>query len=269
MNKTITCNKKVFGTYEWAEKTINIIDGCRHDCKYCYSKSMAVRFKRLTADSWKDERLRNNSAPVYVKRIEGTIMYPSTHDIHPLHIDTHIECIDRILRQGNRLLIVSKPHLACIKTICSAFNCYRDKILFRFTIGSADSATLKFWEPGAPDFQERLAALKYAHSRGYKTSISCEPMLDDKIFGVISEVYEYVTDAIWLGKANRLITRLKVNGAGDNKTLKQAQRLIAWQSDEKITRLYEELKNDRKIKWKESIKAVVGLEIPTEKGLDI
>ena len=41
----------VFGTYEWAVKNFNIVSGCSHNCKYCYSKEMAIRFKRKTPDS--------------------------------------------------------------------------------------------------------------------------------------------------------------------------------------------------------------------------
>jgi len=45
--------------------------------------------------------------------------------------------------------------------------------------------------------------------------------------------------------------------------------LLQSQSDERILSLYEKLKDHPKIKWKESIKKVVGLQIPTEAGLDI
>ncbi|MCP3681324.1 MAG: hypothetical protein GY861_01415, partial [bacterium] len=31
-------NTNVSGTFEWAKYTVNFIDGCKHDCKYCYAK---------------------------------------------------------------------------------------------------------------------------------------------------------------------------------------------------------------------------------------
>lgn len=40
-------------------------------------------------------------------------------------------------------------------------------------------------------------------------------------------------------------------------------------SDEWIMELYSRYNDDGKIKWKESIKKVVGLEIPVKKGLDV
>lgn len=259
----------VFGTYEWANETVNIIDGCKHDCKYCYSKAMAIRFKRKTPANWKEEKIRNNGSLNYSKKVDGTIMFPSSHDIHPEHLSYHIDFIERLLEHGNRLLIVTKPHFDSIKTICEQFIDYRDKILFRFTIGSINSDILKFWEPGAPDFNERLKVLKYAFNKNFQTSVSCEPMLDNNIVGVIDAVYPFITDSIWLGKANYLIKRLKFNKADDHLTMKKALQLLNWQSDDNIQDLYDIYKDDAKIKWKESIKSIVGIKIPIQSGLDI
>jgi hypothetical protein len=40
------------------------------------------------------------------------------------------------------------------------------------------------------------------------------------------------------------------------------------QSDEWIVELYNKFKDNPKLKWKESIKKIVNIEIPTIKGLD-
>jgi len=117
---------------------------------------------------------------------------------------------------------------------------------------------LNFWEPNAPDFEERLESLKYAFNAGYQTSISCEPMLDDKIDQVITQVSPYVTETIWLGKPNKLNERLSMNGfKNDQLTMGEAQRLKLLFSDEYILELYDRHKNNPKIMWKDSIKKVV------------
>jgi DNA repair photolyase len=139
--------------------------------------------------------------------------------------------LSNVFRPGNQVTIVTKPHLDCVKAICAEFPDYKDKILFRFTIGSSDSNTLKFWEPNAPDFAERLESLKYAFSEGYQTSVSCEPMLDDNIGDVIDQVSPFVSDSFWLGKANQLRSRLAFNGENDPITRRRADQLIEWQSD--------------------------------------
>ena len=37
---------KTHGTQEWSVKTVNCCTGCSHDCRYCYAKGMAVRFRQ-------------------------------------------------------------------------------------------------------------------------------------------------------------------------------------------------------------------------------
>ena len=108
----------------------------------------------------------------------------------------------------------------------------------------------------------------YAFEAGFQTSISCEPMLDNKIDKVIDDLSQYVTDAIWLGKMNFAIRRLRTNGHLDAENQAAAEQLLEWQSDEAIKNLYETYKNNPLIKWKESIKKVVGIEISTIKGED-
>jgi DNA repair photolyase len=145
---------------------------------------------------------------------------------------------------------------------------HKDRILFRFTIGSANDEVLSFWEPGAPSFRERLGSLKLAYHHGFETSVSCEPMLDDGIEDVVAAVEDYVTDAIWIGKANKLASRLSLNKAPAE--IVQAGRLLEdSQSNARIEQLFTKLGDHPKIKWKDSIKQVVGLDRPTEAGLDV
>jgi len=48
-----------------------------------------------------------------------------------------------------------------------------------------------------------------------------------------------------------------------------ANDLIGLMSDEFIHNLYAKNKSDPMIKWKDSIKKIVGIERPVEKGLDV
>lgn len=251
-----------WGTHEWSPHTLNCITGCKNDCLYCYSKEMSIRYQRNTPQSWKVEIVREHDLKKSIKKYDARVMYPSAHDIRPEHLEQNIAFLKKILEAGNEVLVVSKPHLVCIKSICKEFDKYKDKILFRFTIGSADDEVLKFWEPDAPGFKERLDCLKWAHKNGFGTSVSCEPMLDDDIDKVIKSVSPFVTETIWLGKINHLIGvngrgRLDFNGHNDPQTLAKAAELIAWQSDNKIMQLYDRHKNDPKVMWKESIKKVI------------
>ena len=229
---------------------------------------MSIRFKRKAPDNWKEEDVNWEAYHKIIRYREGYIMFPSTHDITPKHLDLAIDFLKRLLSVGNKVLIVSKPSYPCIKQICDSFTEYKEQILFRFTIGSKSSKTLKFWEPNAPGYNERKQALVYAYEAGYQTSISCEPMLDNKIHKVIDDLSPYITDAIWLGKMNFAIRRLRTNGQLNDETREAAEQLLEWQSDKNITALYNIYKDNPRIKWKESIKKVVGIEVSTIKGED-
>jgi len=262
-------DKKVFGTHEWAVGNANFISGCYHNCKYCYSKEMAIRFKRKTPSNWEIEDVNLKHLMAKRKQVNGLIMFPSSHDITPKNIQHSMVFLQNLLEVGNKILIVTKPHLDIIKEICDKFSAYKDNILFRFTIGSINSDTLKFWELNAPCFEERKESLIFAYTQGFSTSISCEPMLDDTTEELVAMLTPYITDSIWIGKANFLQRRLKMNGITDEESINKANELISMQSDSNIKSLYENLKNNSKVKWKESIKKIVQLEISTIKGLDI
>jgi len=250
------------GTKEWSVKNANFITGCKNDCKYCFSKAIIIHYNKKTQETWKEETVRQKDINRKWKLYgNGRVMFPSSHDITPAHLDDSIKFLQNILLPGNEVMIVSKPHLECIKKICDSFTDYKDKILFRFTIGSVNNDTLKFWEPGAPSFEERLASLMYAFDTGYQTSISAEPMLDNKIGEVINAVRPYVTHSIWLGKMNEMKSRLEKNTEITKELKVKANQIYTWQSDYNIKDLYEIYKNDPLIRWKAEIKKIVGIPI--------
>jgi DNA repair photolyase len=255
--------KRISGTREWADGTYNVLSGCGHGCLYCYAKTMAVRFNRKTRDNWTTEEPTKRKPVPNAKRV----MFPTTHDITPEHLDLHLDAIDRITKKGN-ILIVSKPHLECIKAICAQFQDRQDKILFRFTIGSVGDEVLKYWEPNAPGFAERLASLQHAFNEGFQTSVSCEPMLDANIESVVELVHPFVTDAIWIGKMNKAVARVTIN-TNDPQAAECARHVEASQNEPRIRTIYAKFKDDPKVKWKESIKEVLGLELAQEEGLDV
>lgn len=244
-----------FGTREWSVKTVNCCDGCSHDCRYCYARSMAVRFKRRTVEDWHQERIRPRDLAKQHKNYSGAVMFPSSHDITPGTLDACLQVIERLLLAGNHVLIVSKPHLDCIKTICHRFTDHRQSILFRFTIGADSDEVLRFWEPGAPAYLERKAALAHAFNAGFQTSVSCEPMLDSSgIDRLLSDLLPYVTETVWIGKMNH-VGHMR-NGASPE-MLKALEIITAGQTDEIIKSIYERHKDNQKIMWKESITKVL------------
>jgi DNA repair photolyase len=259
---------EIRGTKEWSTASDNFQIGCEHDCRYCYARETMLRYKRITDPAaWKHPRI--NGKRVLAKRQpqEGTVMFPTTHDITPLNINQAVIVIRSNLRAGNNLLIVSKPNVQCIKRLCTEFRDHKHHILFRFTIGTMDEGVAEFWEPGAPSIKERLDALAYAFDAGFATSVSAEPFFDRTVVALAMNVLPLITDALWIGKMNNIDRRVDTAGwTRDDFRFLEVVR--ANQTDEAIHTIYNTLKEFPKIKWKESIKKVVGLPLATTAGED-
>jgi DNA repair photolyase len=263
--------KPVLRNREWAVHYQNYITGCQHNCKYCYSKADAVRYKRITADEWVNEKVRTKDVEkTYKKKYESRVMIPSSHDITPEHLNEAIIVLGKYLNAGNDVLIVTKPHIECIEAICKAFDMYKKQILFRFTIGSTDNSVLRFYEQNAPSFDERMSCLKHAYELGFETSVSCEPMLDYEPEKLVEDVLPYITNSVWLGKANMLIKRMTTNGITDEESIARANQLVEWQNTTKnIENIYEKYGNNPLVKWKESLKKALGLQLAPANAMDM
>jgi DNA repair photolyase len=258
---------KNFGTQEWAPNTVNCCTGCSHDCLYCYAKSMAIRFKQLNAGDWPLERIRMHDVNKKHKKYPGKVMFPSSHDITPANLTACTAVLNNLLEAGNDVLIVSKPHLDCVSAICNVFKDYRKQILFRFSIGACNNAVLSFWEPNAPDYEERKAALKHAFDSDFQTSVSVEPMLDSaNIDALMVDLLPYVTDAIWIGKMNHVG---RISNHANGRIRSALQQIKAGQTDSIIKSIYERHKANPQIKWKKEIKKVVGIPLAPMSGMDI
>lgn len=245
--------RKGTGTKEWAEVTENICRGCANNCLYCYAAHNSNRFKQRDRADWSHEVLTKRANITSYPARGGVVMFPSSHDITPFNLEAYIRVALVILRKGNQLLVVTKPRLRCVEALLDDLGPFKKQILFRFTVGSMNDATCAFWEPGAPEPQERVACLEQAFDQGFKTSVSIEPMLAgvEQTLEVCDYVHEMVTDTIWIGKMNKARLRVAPEHAAAVANIERLQR------DAEILRLYHELENAPKIRWKDSIKEVV------------
>jgi hypothetical protein len=218
---------------------------------------MALRFKQVQPGDWSVERIREKDVFKQQKKYPGRVMFPSAHDVTPGNACACQIVLLNLLEAGNEVLVVSKPHLVSIGAICAFCKGYRDKLLFRFSIGACDDSILSFWEPNAPTYAERKASLEHAYVKGFQTSVSVEPMLDSaNIDGLIKDVMPFVTESIWIGKMNHIGRLSKNADAGLQASL---QQIKDGQTDTIIRSIYDRHRDNTMIKWKDSIKKVVGL----------
>ena len=247
--------KDLFGTREWADRTINCCTGCSNNCRYCYAREMAVRFGRRKPDEWQYEQVRQKDVDRKYRKFKGNLMFPSSHDITPANLEACLTVLGKLLDAGNDVLIVSKPRVECTGRICDLFTKYKDQILFRFTIGAMNNEVLSFWEPGAPVYEERKAALAYAFFAGYQTSVSIEPMLNaENVVKLVKDLETFTTESIWIGKMNHMRRAIVIDSAKAAEAVREIER---GQSDEAIRGIYEALNGHPLIKWKESIRKII------------
>lgn len=277
--------KKPTGTREWSCETLDIADGCPHNCAYCYSKTReCYRFKRISPDDWEHIKLRAKAPKYWKSPRHGQLMFPANHDIVPEILDECITALLKAVDSWESVLIVTKPHLLCVTKLCDALKGHKNKVLFRFTIGSYNNDTLKFWEPGAPNFKERLASLKWAHGHGFKTSVSSEPTLDRYIGNLIELLLPFITDALWVGPMNVMETRVRFRGINYRESIaRSSMGKKGWTDREwayfNVARsvrdpiflklLYARYKDNPHIKWKNESKKILGLPLADEIGLDV
>jgi len=260
---------RVGGTKEWAETNCNIVLGCEHGCRYCYARSMAYQFGRIKSyDEWGDTYNCLNEEEVQKARKDygGTVMFPTTHDITPQFLEPCVQVLYKLLDAGNRVLIVTKPHFVCTERLCREFSDFKSKILYRFTIGAMDDEVLAYWDVNSPLFGERFKCLRHAHQKGFATSVSVEPMLDPpNAVKLFHRLKPHVTDSIWLGKMNQMRKRVQPRTDAERKA---CDRLEGQQSDDRIQKIFGQLKDEPLVRWKDSIKRVMGLKLAEEAGMD-
>ncbi len=228
------------------------------------SVNAVERFGRMKAEDWPRMRVRQHDVRKRRVKVDGTVMFPTTHDITPEVLEPCLTVLRNLLEAGNRVLVVSKPYFDCVLEITDRLREFRGHVLFRFTIGASSDKILGYWEPGAPSFAERLVVLGMAKDRGWATSVSCEPLLEaDRAEELFVGLEPFVTDTIWFGKMNQV--RQRCHDVSEE----AIAAVEAGQTDQRVREIYAALKDEAKVRWKESYKRGLGLEQAAAAGLDV
>lgn len=256
MKKEFDENRVGSGTKEWAEETMNIQVGCSNDCLYCYAASNADRRGIRAREHWSEEVLTKKARMTSYPKKDGVIMFPTTHDITEHNFKEFITAAQIILNAGNRLLVVTKPRRAIMKTVMNELAHWKDNVMLRFTIGAKHDYLYDIWEPGAPKFVERISTLADAEARGFMRSVSIEPMLGgvEETLAVVEQCMLCKPETIWIGKMNKIDNRVRMGTPEVDAAIEKIKRQ---QSDSEIVLLHAALKGIDCIRWKDSIKQVL------------
>lgn len=197
--------KKKTGVGEWAENSFNFQNGCRNGCKYCYARKIKRQYEPHIDFDNPVLHLTKSAAGMLQDKVNGRIMFPTMHDIDEDNARAAKSYLIRLLELGNNVLWVTKGGTAVewiIEEIQSELN--RDelnRLEVRITMGSMNIDTLARWEPNAPCFSDRETLLFMLDTLGMKSSISCEPMLDDTVYN-LTKYLPHLTGGIWYGFMN-------------------------------------------------------------------
>lgn len=238
------------GTKEWADHNVNCVLGCYNNCRYCYAKIMAKRFGRATDETWQNMKVRRGVIKRSYGKMQGRVMFPSSHDIIDIPIieKACFAILMKLLAKGNDVLITIKPRYTIVKQIDELFADFKEHLQFRFTITSWSDELLKFWEPNAPLFKERMESLKYAFYKKYKTSVSVEPFLDYDPKSLVKKVVHYSTESIWIGKMNYIPKYgIRANEAPFYNDIRRNYELAH------LKEIYGDLRDYSRVRFKDSI----------------
>ena len=250
---------------DWADKGINISRGCSNNCRYCYAREESVRRHGNTNEEWPNEKLNEAMIEKGWRKSSKRLMFPSTHDITPGTYDACKKVLTKLLKAKNPVLVVSKPRPDLIEGLCDALEPYKKQVMFRFTISARNNDILSFWEPNAPSYEDRIDSLIIAYAKGFRTSVSIEPMLDPAdIQGLVEDLRDFTSDSMWIGPVKMIRKRVR----NDSHVVEREIRKIeAGQTPKKLSRVYEMYKDDPLIKWKGHFRKVmlkIGVEVPEQ-----
>lgn len=198
-------SKEKTGVQEWAKHSFNFQKGCLNGCKYCYARRILKRFEPDVDFDNPKICLTKTAERLLYKKVGGVIMFPTMHDICAGNKILYKQYLYLLLRNDNKVLVVTKGNKEMFEVIDYLVTNCPDKLQnleLRVTIGSIDNDILEYFEPNAPSCYERINTLRYALLNGIKNiSISCEPMLDKSVINLIQTAKELNCD-IWFGLAN-------------------------------------------------------------------
>jgi DNA repair photolyase len=243
------------GTKQIAEEVCNIADGCSHNCLMCYRQKLC---------DWRGEPEEGRDKPVFrnnkqaEKHWNTTVLFSSNHDTEPSLLEESVVAMRQVLKQGNHLIWVTKPHMICVERICREFK-PSEKFTFMPTIMTLNESLQKFWAPGATGCEETFACLKRGHAAHFRTSVICEPMLDaENIVELYETVAPYITDEFLVGPMNHLadIRKRHAGLPGIGEALAEIEK---WQTKDSLWKIHGWLVGKPKVKFKDDFRKTLGL----------
>jgi len=185
---------------EYGELALNIYTGCPHRCYYCFAPNVLHRQKEIfhTEVYPRENIVEETQRQLEREQITGKLIHLCfTCDPYPAGRDTTVtrEIIKLLKDHGNSVQILTKG------SGIRDFDLLDESDHYGITL-SCSEKTAAFAEPNANPPMSRLNDLLVAKSRGIRTWVSFEPVLEPSaIFATIRLYHEWI-DMVKIGKLN-------------------------------------------------------------------
>lgn len=188
---------------EYGDYAINIYTGCPHRCYYCFAPNVLHR-ERETFHSCVAPRVgivEETRKQLEREQITGKLIHLCfTCDPYPAGCNTSAtrEIIKLLKAHGNHVQILTKGDG------CRDFDLLDRNDWYGITYSGA----LPYQEPGALHAEDRIFTLWQAKSRGIKTWVSFEPVINAEQVLRTIRGYHHLFDKVKIGKLNYYLSSI-------------------------------------------------------------
>jgi DNA repair photolyase len=187
---------------EYGKLAANLYKGCGNGCTYCYARMMAKAYgwkndfhqevlvkkdalKELEKDCRRISKQKGEKHPIFMSFMNDPYM------MLDMELGLTREAIKIIHRYGFNVKLLSKNGT----NACRDFDLLGNNDHYGATLTFIDDNKSKEWEPGAALPKDRIEALRIAHSKGIKTWVSMEPVIEpEETLQLIRETHEFIDE---------------------------------------------------------------------------
>lgn len=193
---------------EYSRLALNIYKGCIHGCRYCYVPD----YSHIDPDKYYSNPNPKKQILTKIerdaKKLSGINDIPDIHlsfmgDVYQpeeMKLGLTREAIKVLIQYGLPFTILTKGGTRAIRDF-DLLEKY-EKTSFGSTIIFTRQDDADYWEPGTPSLDDRIKAFQEARSRGIRTWVSLEPVIDPgQALELIEYFYPYI-DHWKVGKIN-------------------------------------------------------------------
>lgn len=166
---------------EYADLAVNLYSGCSHGCIYCFAPRTMHKERSVFHGEPKPRKNVLVDLMDDCQRLTGSVTPPilmsfASDPYQPLEVEMGLtsQALQILRIRDLSWTILTKGGMRAMPD----FSLYRKGDTFGTTLTFLSTEQSRIWEPGAALPDDRIEAIKVAHSLGIRTWVSLEPVID-------------------------------------------------------------------------------------------